>query len=181
MFLLPIQLLQMPCHALQTKRGTPAKATTSVEFLEVFERLVKKAIKVAQSQRHLLQNPRVWQPLFCFDRARIHDLEGVEKVLAKHGLPPQCMVDLPHYAYDFQKPIEHVHGTCKRWFRKALHTTGVNMDEQSYHSLYEQAFMQLNVDSIRKDIESLPAMYQHILAPLSQGGSEGGYARKPYN
>jgi hypothetical protein len=62
-----------------------------------------------------------------------------------------------------------------------LLVVGMDHDAAFYNNLYEDTFMSLNAGSIKKDIMSLPTTFNHILAPVSKGGSDGGYARKGYN
>lgn len=158
--------------------GHTAQRTTYAEFKDIMGKFSKVAAE--DLKEHAKDHPRRrdLQPRFAFDRARIHN---VNRLLQDLKLPAEAIVDLPHYAPDLQKPIEHVHGICKAAFKKMLLVVGMGHDAAFYNTLYEDIFMSLKPGSIKKDIMSLPTTFNHILAPVSKGGSDGGYARKGFN
>lgn len=163
---------------MQRQDGQTAKGTTTAEFEWVLSHVREHAEDDAFKHRHLLKNPKKWRPMYGFDRARIHN---VQKALAALKCAAKQILPIPHYAPDFQKAVEHVHGYCKSMFRKRLRTISPMLPIADLAAHYDDIFFSVKAESVRKDIESLPLTYKHILQPISEGGSDGGYAMKGFN
>lgn len=163
---------------MQTKQNNPAAGTTIAEFEWILKKFQGVAEADAEKHKHLLQDPTQWKPIYSFDRASIHN---VHKACAALGCTAEGITPLPHYAPDFQKPVEHVFGYCKAAFRKRLAIIGTTLPMKEYANHFLDIFFSIKPESVKKDIESLPTTYNNILAPLSAGGSNGGYAVKGFN
>lgn len=160
---------------LQTQKGQAARSTTQAEFEDIMKKIHKAATQQCREHRNELANPRKWTPLYSFDRARIHN---VEKLANSTGIPRESIIDMPHYAPDLQKPVEHFHGWLKPEFRNMLLVLGnVGGDRAKYHDMLSELKDQYPVESIKRDILSLPDTYRTILRPVSEGGSGGAYAQ----
>ncbi len=159
---------------LQTKRGEPAKRQTSDEFAERV--LDVKQLSLASKDKH----PEYYKkggPFYSWDNASFHTSMKLHDV----GLSEEDMWLLPPNSPDMHKVIEHVVGRVKRALREELcDNANITTVKQVKHVCKQVFFNRITVESVRKDIDSLPTTYRHIHAKKSQGGREGDWSLAKY-
>ena len=149
--------------------------------MDIAEQIWEDAGAVLYEHRHELQDPANWNPILAFDRPRIHD---VDQLLERIKMVEEAVVDMCHYAGDMQKVIEHCHANNQRVLSERvldLGTKGQYKGKFWHDELCRTHMHENSVESLRKDVLSLPATYKHISAPIDQGGSAGKTALPPYN
>lgn len=157
---------------------TDAKGITTEEFVDVADKIWVDAGAKLYEELCEKEGVAEWSPILSFDRPRIHN-EGA--VLEKLAVTEDAVLKLCHYAPDIQKVIEHCHAILNRILQQKVLEIGTNQPPQVFHSVLKDAFMSMKQDSLRRDILSLDATLEHIMKPTSQGGTGGGFARRPYN
>lgn len=154
------------------KTGKPAKCPTREEWLYVM-RLIKE-----EAERRLVPNhPDIFTAdrpvLYSFDNDSKHNCPDKLQALGIQRLP------VPPHCSDLQKVIEHSHGTLQTAFEKALQADPqLKTMQQFVDKLHDLFYEVITTESVRKDVEHLKPMYQAILAPVEQNGTDGDFAPK---
>lgn len=119
------------------------------------------------------------QPVYSFDNWSGHKQAAEALHLdVKEG----TRAPLPPKSPDMHKVIEHVFNTVQNEFGKRLWMHPGEHDMSTYLAVLEDIlFNFITVESVRKDIDSLPKTYEHIMTPVASGGRGGKCAVPPYN
>ena len=142
------------------------------------KKLVAKAYDICWKNRHLLDNPEEWEPIFSFDRPYIHDPAYLTDLGVIEG---QNTFPLPCYAPDIHKVIEHVHGTLTTLMGVYLQRVRRPQGNAVHRAQLEHLFWGLSAARVQSDTMSLVATLRIIADPVAQGGTAGDWAPRPYN
>lgn len=130
-----------------------------------------------KANRHKLNNPSVYDPVYSFDNPSIHDMT----LLEPFGIDTSNRFPLPTYAADMHKVIEHVHGRLVGQMRNKVLGCTSKPSKQWYRTTLKQLFSQISADSIDKDVLSLIDTFTIIAKAKAEGGMEGNWAPRPYH
>ena len=101
-------------------------------------------------------------PQFVFDHVRYHD-SAARLMKGKYAWFKR--VETPSWSPDFNKPVEHAHGTVKKEFKTELRAVEGKMPMDTCRRLLVRlAEQHITVDSVGKDVQGLPLMWQVIAA-----------------
>jgi hypothetical protein len=119
------------------------------------------------------------QPVYSFDNWSGHE----QAVQALHlDLKEGTRAPLPAKSPDMHKVIEHVFNTVQNEFGKRLWLHPGKHEMSTYLAVLEDIlFNFITVESVRRDVESLPRTYDHIMTPVADGGRGGQCATHGFN
>jgi hypothetical protein len=113
-------------------------------------------------------------PMFCFDKPKIHTAQP--HLLVEKGFITAHIFPQPRYGADFNKAIEHIWGIIAAAYRKWLReTTDTRTPQQCREELMHLLSTHVKQDSVKRDVLSLPKLWENVAGSKPQG-TEGGYA-----
>ena len=143
----------------------PAKSCGAYEFINVLIRVHTTIVTKLEEdgmQDIKAKFAQVGGPKYVFDHVRYHET-GAQ--LARLYYNWFTRIDTPAWSPDFNKQVEHAHGTVKRAFKEHMRRHKVELDMPGYKKLLlELATRHITVDSVRRDVHTLPTMWQVIAA-----------------
>jgi len=150
---------------MQTKKGTAAKGPTAEEFLHVMTYFKSEAMEVARKHPHVFGRAALTGDIklkFSFDNLPIHKDPSLGQLeIEKVPLPPRSP--------DMHKVIEHIFGTLTRAMNLSLATDPTLNTTAKYKAELERLFAAITPESVRKDVESLPATFKCIADDVKGG------------
>lgn len=149
-----------------------------MEFIDYMKTLTKMAEKICWANRHLLDNPEEWEPVFSFDRPTIHDPAYLGHLGIYEG---QNTFPLPAYGGDVHKVIEHVHGYLVKQFAMYLQQIRGPQPRAVHRAQLKHLFECITVEGVQRDCMSLADTLRIIASPVAEGGTAGDWAPRPYN
>lgn len=163
----------------QTEKGEKAKGPTAEEFKKrVMRPLVGKARKIMEDYAHELDNPEDFEPIYSFDGPTIHKKDKLADIGIVEG---DNVLPLPPYCGDMQKVIEHVHGTLVKRMHMVQKKVRTRQPAMFWRAQLKHLFWAYEVQSVRRDVESLRDTMDAIRKPQAQGGTGGDYAPRGLN
>jgi hypothetical protein len=121
---------------------------------------------------------------YQFDNPKIHTHAHLDNT----GIQDDQLMPQPPYSPDFNRPIEHAHNIVQSQFENWLHhmphmatiSVGQPPSMQECMQQVHDIIHSIDKDSIRKDIEGLPELYDHVIKSEEEGGCAGGFAPKQF-
>lgn len=138
-------------------KGNVAKSMVRQEFADV----VKVIIANPKEAGEQTEGPR----LYSWDNASVN---LADEFLPMAGLEVKDRWPLAAYSPDCHKVIEHVFHILKVQFQRYL---ADNLDVRTAHQLQEalrKVFYAIDINGIRKDVESLELTYGVVAAPVGR-------------
>ncbi len=170
----------MACYTQVDDTGEEAKGPTAHEYAEqVMKPLIRKADAIMKKWAYKLHNPAESSPIYSMDNPRIHT-----KALREYFpdlMEGEDLFPLPPYAGDVHKVIEHVHGILSKQMQVILRHIRKKQSVWWYRHHLSEMFFKYGVNSVQRDVMSLPDTLALISKPPSRGGTGGGWAPRPYN
>jgi len=142
-----------------------------------------KAWKLLPQHAHLLHNPKMWEPIYSFDNPTIHAGKYATEQLASLGISDAegNVFELPHYCGDFQKPVEHTHGTLTNMIQDMTWQDRKYYAPSIWHKQVEHLFYTIPRSQISADVANLKKMYNIVRSPPCRKGTAGDWAPRPYS
>lgn len=143
--------------------------------------LIPLAREIMFANRMNLHNPDEWEPIFSFDKPKIHKRALSDLLPALGVVEGQNTFPLPRYGGDVHKVIEHVHGVLTKYMHKVLSRVRTKEQPAFYRETLEDRFWDIKASSVARDVASLPQTLRIIASPVSAGGTGGDWAPRPYS
>lgn len=162
----------MAALCLQTAKGKVAKAVVASEFKDVMVQKFSPWMKDVVSKK-LKGRANNWAKVRLYlDNATWHSKAVKDGMLTSMGLEKSQLVEHPPGSHDLNKPIENAHGLVKRAFREWLYGYSGKLTPLVVKRKFTQLWVKLVTPQyVRKCFESLPKVYQRVLAADGDWGS----------
>lgn len=174
--MLTCSCLPCPSFATQTTTKQPAKAVTGEEMKDVL-RSVRAKINKCYKQR-----PQDFKKgaYVHWDRATWHS-KNVSDVVFGRSRKPHVTVRIgPPVSPDLNKPAEHAINLIKRKVSAYLGEHTHIKRWQEIQKVIRDEWYKLKVQGFRKDILSMPELYEQVNKGKKFGGSGGDYVSKKH-
>jgi hypothetical protein len=79
------------------------------------------------------------------------------------------------------KRVEHVHGTLVKHMDKVLRYVRTKQSHTFYRHQLRHLAMRVSASNVSRDVDRLPTTLRVIASSVSEGGTGGNWAPRPYN
>ena len=155
---------------MQNGKKQEAKGPTKDEFVAIM------AIIMARVRDLVAQHPNIFgsrgeQMRVSFDNEAIQNAADLTVV----GITKEMRLPLAPYGCDIHKVIEHAHAIIKQQFMTEVADVPHKYTPEQYWDLLTKVYNNcIKARAVRKDVMSLPATYQAIIA------EKGGWPNKAF-
>ena len=114
-------------------------------------------------------------PKFVYDNSRAHE-NGAKRLHSMCG--GNCTwlqrIPSPPVSPDFNKAVEHAHAIVKAVFHALLRHDDLTQSMDYFLRKFEQcAYASINAEAVRRDVQTLPLLWQVVAAPRGQTVTAG--------